>query len=78
MQKVKIGLIQGGFRSAFEEKIPELRKHNEYYDMLDYDDFQYNHGTLLQMILAASEEGAELILTPESYLDGWSEKLASP
>ena len=72
MKKVKIGFIQGGFRSAFHEKIPELRENNEYYEMLDYDDFKYNQGTLLRLIHAAAQAGAELILTPESYLDGWS------
>ena len=72
MKKVKMGLIQGGFRSAFDEKISKLRNHNEYYDMLGLEDFQYNQEKILRLIHKAAEEGAELILTPESYLDGWS------
>ena len=62
MRKVTIGLIQGSFRSSFDEKVPELRKQNEYSDILAHDDFQYNQGTLLNLILDAVEEGAELVV----------------
>jgi len=72
MKHLTVGLLQGDFRSAFHEKIPELRRHSNYRDTLGTRDFDHNQAVLLPLIRSAASDGADLVLTPESYLDGWS------
>ena len=72
MNPLTIGLLQGNFRNAFRETIPELRCLSDYRETLGMGDFDHNQDTLFALIRSAASEGAEMVLTPESYLDGWS------
>ena len=72
MNPLTIGLIQGNFRNAFYEKISELHRLSDYRETLGAEDFDCNQERLIALIRSAVVEGAEMVLTPESYLDGWS------
>lgn len=72
MKPVALGLIQGRFRNAFLEQHAELRKISDYRETITPADIDHNQELLVRLIRQAAEEGAELVLTPESYLDGWS------
>ena len=72
MKSLTIGLLQLNFRNAFREKFSELSCSSDYRETLEETDFCHNQDVLLAQIRQSAAAGAELILTPESYLDGWS------
>lgn len=72
MKPLTIGLLQGNFRNAFHETIPDVRRGSDYRETLGTKDFDHNQGALLDLVRSAASDGAEMVLTPESYLDGWS------
>ncbi len=72
MKPLAIGLLQGNFRNAFREKIPEVQAASDYRETLNAEDFEHNQQKLAALIRSAASDGADLVLSPESYLDGWS------
>lgn len=72
MRRFKVGLLQGVFRSAFKETIPEIARVARPQAQMGPEDFRYNHGLLIALAREAAGKGADLVLGPESYLDGWS------
>ena len=72
MKHITIGLVQGSFRNAFPESIPELRSLSDYHEKLGVGDFRFNQDAVLRHLRRAASDGAHLAVTPESYLDGWS------
>ena len=75
MRRFKVGLLQGVFRSAFKETIPEVARVARPQAKMGPEDFRYNHGLLISLAREAAGKGANLVLGPESYLDGWSARL---
>ncbi len=72
MDTLTLGLLQGNFLSAFDEPRAELREVARLQSKMTREDFQQNQSLLLHLIRQAADEGAQLVLSPESYLDGWS------
>lgn len=72
MTPVTLGLIQANLRNAFSEKHPELLKVSDHRDALTQDDIDHNQRKIVDLIRQTVAAGAELVVTPESYLDGWS------
>ena len=72
MRKLTIALLQGNFRSAFDETIPEIAQIADRRADMGPEDFRSNQRLLISLARRAAEEGAELVVGPESYLDGWS------
>ena len=72
MESLTLGLIQGNFRNAFTEEHLELRKVSDYRKTMGPMDMDHNQSMLIELIREAVGKGAEFVLTPESYLDGWS------
>ncbi len=72
MESIIVGLIQGNFRNAFQEKHVQIRRISDYKETMGYPDFVHNHKLLVRLIRDAAKKGAQLVITPESYLDGWS------
>jgi predicted amidohydrolase len=72
LKPLNIGLLQGNFRNCFKEKAPEIQNLSNYRNRLSTQDFQFNQKKLLNMITITASRGADIIITPESYLDGWS------
>lgn len=71
-KKVKIGLLQANFRSAYICSIPGVVEVNRLKEDMQADDFRFNHELLITLTRQAAQKGAQLIISPESYLDGWS------
>ena len=72
MKPVTLRLLQCNFRSAFDEKIPQVvHVAGRKYPMRP-EDVRFNHELLITQLRDAADHGAKLLLTPESYLDGWS------
>ena len=72
MKPLKLGLLQCNFRSAFDETIPQIAQVAGGKCSMGPDDVRFNHELLIAQIRAAAADGARLLITPESYLDGWS------
>ena len=72
MKKVRIGLLQGNFRNAFDEEFAQIREVSDHRDTLTECDFEFNQNLVIKLIRQAAKNGAQIVLTPESYLDGWS------
>jgi deaminated glutathione amidase len=72
MKRLKIGLLQGNFRSAFSETIPEIACVAEPRGQMSAEDFRYNQQLLIVLAREAALAGADLVVGPESYVDGWS------
>jgi predicted amidohydrolase len=72
VRRLKIGLLQGNFRSAFPETIPEIARVAQPREQMSVDDFRYNQQLLILLAHEAALAGADLVVGPESYLDGWS------
>ncbi len=72
MQPVKIALLQCNFRSAFDETIPSIARVAGPRSAMTPDDLRFNHELLISQAREAAAMGAKLLVTPESYLDGWS------
>ena len=72
MSKLTIGLLQANFISAFNEPNADIRKIAHIKSDLTEEDFQHNHRLLIELINQAAGKGAQLVLAPESYRDGWS------
>ena len=47
MRRFKVGLLQGVFRSAFKETIPEVARVARPQAEMGPEDFRYNHGLLI-------------------------------
>ena len=72
MKQVRIALLQGNFRSSFAETIPEIAQIAQFKEQMGPEDFRYNQDLLISLTRQAAASGAELVVSPESYLDGWS------
>ena len=72
MTPVTLGLIQANLRNAFRENHPELRRVFDRRETLTRNDIDHNHRKIVDLIREAAVGGAELVVTPESYLEGWS------
>jgi len=72
MKNIKIGLLQAKFRTAFVENNIDFQKLSGYQPDMKEEDFSYNQALLLTLMRKAASEGAELVVSPESYHDGWS------
>jgi predicted amidohydrolase len=72
MKTLTIGLVQGRFRNGFREKIPEVHRLSDFREGMGTEDFDHNHDVLLGLVRSAASDGAQMVVTPESYLDGWS------
>ena len=72
MRAFKIGLVQANLRSAFAESVPEIARVARPLPDLDEQDIRFNQERMLSMVAGAAEAGAELVVGPESHLDGWS------
>ena len=72
MKPLKVGLLQATFRSAFRETIPDIARESRPQEQMGEEDFRHNHELLIAMAREAAGKGADLVLGPESYLDGWS------
>lgn len=69
---MKIGMLQGNFRSAFDESDPQIRQNANIVSNFGPGDIRFNQDLLLKLARQAAKDGAELVISPESYLDGWS------
>ena len=69
---MRIGLLQGNFRSSFPETVPEIAKIANFQEEMGPEDFRYNQQLLITLAREAAAGGAQLLLGPETYLDGWS------
>ena len=72
MKPITLGLLQCNFRSAFDEKIPQIARVAGQKCPMYPRDVRFNHELLIAQMRDAACHGAKLLLTPESYLDGWS------
>ena len=72
MKRLKIALIQANFRSAFQETIPEIAAKARNQAELGPEDVRSNQDLFIKMVREAASSGANLVLSSESYLDGWS------
>ena len=72
MKRLKIGLVQANFRSAFRETVPEIARIARNRPTMGREDFEFNQRLLISLARQAVAEGAELLVSSESYLDGWS------
>lgn len=64
----RVALLQPSFRTSLGH--PEIGQ--EAYGTLTLQDYQYNQDLVLSMVEQAAASGAQLILAPESCIDGWS------
>lgn len=74
MKEMTVGLVQANFRSAFDEPLVELAAFSQPREDMGPADFAYNRELFASLAQDAANSGAELVLGPESYLDGWSAK----
>jgi N-carbamoylputrescine amidase len=74
MQTFTVGLIQANFRSGFEEKNAAIARVADFSPRMGPAEFAHNHALFASMVRDAASRGAQLVLGPESYLDGWSFK----
>ena len=72
MEKFRMALLQGNFRSNFTETVPQIAETAKFKEQMGPEDFRHNQDLLISMIRRAAGLGAELVVGPESYLDGWS------
>ena len=72
MKKVTIGLIQGNFRSSFAETVPEIAQVARFQEQMGPEDFAFNHKLFVSLAREAASARADLVVSPESYPDGWS------
>ncbi len=68
MKRCRAAVIQPMLRTSLPH--PEIRCFGG--EKLDAGDFAYNQEKILAMIGEAANQGAQLVLAPESCLDGWS------
>ncbi len=72
MKPLTLGLLQCNFRSAFDEEIAQVAQVAGPKSPMGPDDVRFNHELVMAQMRVAVADGAKLLLTPESYLDGWS------
>jgi predicted amidohydrolase len=72
MKKLRLALLQANFRSSFPEKVPAIARVARPRKRMRAEDYEFNHRLLLSLARKAVAKGAQLVVGPESYLDGWS------
>ena len=72
MQPFKIGLIQASYRSSFKESLPEIARFSSYKAEMTEEDFDFNLQRFVNLAREAASRGADMVLSSESILDGWS------
>src|SRR5262245_51089966 len=72
MRSFRVALLQANFRSSFPEKIPAIKRVAQPRKAMRPEDYQFNHRLLIKLARAAAEQDAQLLVSPESYIDGWS------
>ena len=73
MKKITVGIAQGDFRTAFKGRtLDEIDSIAPRKKTLNDDDFDFNRRLFAKLVRQAAGKGAQLVLSPESYIDGWS------
>ena len=72
MKSFRIALIQANYRSSFKETMPEISRLSVYKKELAKDDFDYNLNLFIKLAGKAASRGADMVLSSESIIDGWS------
>ena len=73
MKKLTVGIAQGDFRTAFKGRtLDEIDSTAPRKKTLNDGDFDFNRRLLAEMVKQAAGKGAQLVLSPESFIDGWS------
>ena len=74
MADLTIGILQGNFRSCFDEKYAHVAAVADRVAEMGEAEFRHNFELLKRLARREAEQGAQLVLGPESFLDGWSAK----
>jgi predicted amidohydrolase len=73
MKKLTVAIAQGYFRTAFGvPTIEAIDNTCPRMATLGDEDFAFNRRLLSEMVKEAGKEGAQLVLSPECCIDGWS------
>jgi len=72
MRDLSIGILQGNFRSSFDEKLAHVRAVADLVPEMRDADFAHNMSVLKRLAREAAKQGAQLTVTSESFRDGWS------
>lgn len=71
-RELTIALLQGNFRSSFDEKAPHVARVADLRKEMTDADFRHNVEKLKRLARDAAARGAQLAVAPESFVDGWS------
>ena len=58
MKKLRIGLLQGNFRSSFAETVPQIAQIAQFKEQMGPEDFRYNQDLLISLTRQAAASGA--------------------
>ena len=72
MKPLRIALLQANFRSSFPEQLAPIARVACPRTKMAPEDYDFNHQRLISLVRKAAGAGAEIAVSPESYVDGWS------